>query len=67
MLLPASAMANFAFAYGGLDDGLERRSLGWAALFGLMLLGIGLDDRPTYEPIGRSTLARAVEHSDRTR
>ena len=66
MVLPASSIATFTAAYGGIDTNLERRSLGWAILFGLMLLAIGLDDRPTYEPIGRSTLARAVEHSDRT-
>ena len=64
LLPPASVPALFA-AYGGIDADLERRALGWAVLFGLMLLAIGLDStpesgHPTYEPIGRATLARAV-------
>jgi hypothetical protein len=66
MLLPRSTDATFVDAYGGVDRGTEARSLGWAVLFGLMLLSIGLDNRPdaahpTYEPIGRSTLVRAIE------
>lgn len=47
-------------AYGGADDALWARARGWAVLFGLMLLAIGLDDKPTYEPVGRRTLARAL-------
>lgn len=67
MLLPPSADATFERAYGGVDAEMGARSLGWAVLFGLMLLSIGLDTRPvsghpTYEPIGRATLARAIEH-----
>jgi hypothetical protein len=41
-------------------------SFGWAilfGLFGLMLLGIGLRDRPTYETVGRSTLDKVIRHS----
>lgn len=60
MVLPLSAMAVFASSYGGIDDALEMRSLGWAVLFGLMLLGIGLDDRPPYETVGRRALARVI-------
>jgi aminoglycoside phosphotransferase (APT) family kinase protein len=66
MLLPSSADAAFERAYGGIDADTSTRSLGWAVLFGLMLLSIGMDPRPIsghpmYEPIGRSTLARAIE------
>ena len=61
MLLPAPALTAFADAYGRIDADLERRALGWAVLFAVMLLAIGLDDRPTYEGIGRATLAKAVE------
>ena len=66
MLLPRSADAIFVRSYGGVGPDLEARCLGWAVLFGLMLLSIGLDGRPTsghptYAPIGRSTLARAIE------
>jgi hypothetical protein len=69
MLLPRSSDAIFADAYGEVGLDLEARSRGWALLFGLMLLSIGLDGRPglghpTYAPIGRSTLARAIERQD---
>jgi aminoglycoside phosphotransferase (APT) family kinase protein len=64
MLLPIPAMDVFSAAYGGVDGALEARSLGWAALFALMLLEIGLRDRPSYEAVGRSTLAKVIERSD---
>jgi aminoglycoside phosphotransferase (APT) family kinase protein len=63
MLLPAQAMAVFNAAYGGVDDGLEQRSLAWAVLFALMLLEIGLGNRPAYETVGRLTLARSIARS----
>jgi len=66
MLLPAWAMPDFTESYGEIDTDLEARALGWSILFGLMLLAIGLDDRPTYEPIGRRALNHAVSHGDRT-
>lgn len=63
MLLPTSAIEGFRTAYGGLDADLERRSVGWAVLFALLLLEVGLEDRPTYERVGRSTLTRLAEAS----
>ncbi len=66
MLLPASAMTGFRSAYGGVDDRLERRSHAWAVLFALMLLEIGLNNRPDYETVGRLTLARATSSSEGT-
>ena len=67
MLLPAPAIPVFSAAYGGLTADLEHRALGWAALFGLMLLEIGLRDRPTYETVGRTTLAKVIARSDGAR
>lgn len=63
MLLPTSVLSDFTRAYGGIGPDLEVRALGWSILFGLMLLAIGLDDRPTYEPIGRRALDHAITHS----
>jgi len=63
MLLPISSMPSFIDAYGGLDTDLEHRSLGWAVLFGLFQLAMGLHDKPTYAAIGRSTLAKAIEQA----
>jgi len=67
MLIPPSASPSFARAYGAIDDHLEARALGWAALFGVMLVTIGLDDRPTYEPVGRRTLDHAIVQSRATK
>lgn len=64
MLLPAPAIEAFTDAYGPVDGDLEQRSLGWAALFGVILLEIGLRDRPTYATVGRATLAKAILRSD---
>jgi aminoglycoside phosphotransferase (APT) family kinase protein len=67
MLLPTPSLAVFLHTYGPVDDALVARARGWAVLFGLMLLGIGLADRPTYEPVARATLARATAtHPDPT-
>ena len=60
MLLPTSAQTTFRKAYGGVQPDLERRSRGWALLFALMLLAVGLDDRPSYEEVARSTLRRTL-------
>jgi aminoglycoside phosphotransferase (APT) family kinase protein len=60
MLLPTGALPTFLRAYDRADAALIARARGWAVVFGLMVLGIGLHDKPTYEPIGRATLIRAV-------
>lgn len=56
--LPEAAMARFWAAYGRVDPGTVVRSLGWAVLFGLMLLEIGLEGRPSYAEVGRAALDR---------
>lgn len=61
MLLPRTAIPEFERVYHRDDRALRARAHGWSVLFGTMLLGIGLDDRPTYEPIGRRTLATVVD------
>lgn len=58
MSIPDSGLPAFGAAYGPIDAHLARRARGWAALFGLMLLEIGLGGRPTYAEVGRSTLDR---------
>ena len=47
-------------AYRLSDPGLLRRAGGWAALFALMLLELGLDGRKTYEVVGRAGLTRLL-------
>ena len=65
MLLPDGARGEFWRAYPRLDAALVARSTGWAVLLGLMLLEIGLGGRPTYERVGRLTLARVVDAASR--
>jgi aminoglycoside phosphotransferase (APT) family kinase protein len=60
MLLPLPAFGAFSSAYGRVDADLVRRSQGWAVALALMLLDIGLEGRPTYERVARSTLARVI-------
>jgi aminoglycoside phosphotransferase (APT) family kinase protein len=60
MLLPTAAIPAFFDAYGAeaASPGLSYRSAGWAALLALMLLEIGLDDKPTYAVVARATIRR---------
>ena len=58
LTVPPEGMDRFWSVYGPLDPALEARSFGWAVLFGLMLLEIGLEGRPTYAEVGRETLDR---------
>lgn len=60
MLLPEEGHAAFWAEYGPPDEGTLGRSRAWAVLFALMLLEMGLDDRPTYVTVARATLGRAV-------
>lgn len=60
MVLPLRAAPTFWEAYGAWEEHLARRSLGWALLFGLMLMEIGIDGPPSYCRVGRSTLDRAI-------
>ena len=60
MLLPITSLAAFVHAYGSVDRALISRARGWAVLFGLVLLDIGLVDKPSYEPVARATLDRVT-------
>lgn len=59
MLLPSGGAPAFRAAYP-VDDALLARAAGWAALLGLMLLGIGLAGRPTYAERARQILRRVA-------
>lgn len=61
MTVPVDARPHFWAAYGPPDDDLVRRSHGWSVLFGLMLLEIGLEDRPTYATVGRAILRQMAD------
>lgn len=48
-------------AYGGLSAATVLRAMGWAALFGVMLLDSGLVDNPRNAAIGARTLRHLAE------
>lgn len=58
LLLPEAALPVLVDAYGGVDGATWARARGWAVLFGLMLLTIGLEGSATYEAVARSALDR---------
>lgn len=45
-------------AYGPTPDGTWERAKGWAALFAVMLLDVGIVDDPRFKTMGRTTLER---------
>ena len=47
-------------AYGHVSEPTLRRAMGWAVLFGVVLLDTGLADHPGHEAIGRRILAHLV-------
>jgi aminoglycoside phosphotransferase (APT) family kinase protein len=59
LALPLESIENYLRAYGDVDDATLRRTLGWAAHFGLMFILLGESDESTYGPIG----LRAVENA----
>jgi aminoglycoside phosphotransferase (APT) family kinase protein len=60
LLLPPDGVGPFAAAYGAFDPALAQRALGWAGLFGLMLLELGTHGRPTYARMARAALDRVL-------
>lgn len=62
LLLPANGLEALKVEYPGVDDHLLRRSLAWGALFGLMLLELAQQDRPSYEEMARVGLERVLAH-----
>ena len=47
--------------YGGISKAMWLRSLGWAILFGVMLLETGMTDTPKFIAVGENTLRRVCE------
>ena len=60
-LLPSGSWLAFAAAYGPVTDDLLRRARGWAVLFGLLEIGIGLEDPPSYLAMGMRTIERVID------
>ena len=62
MLLPSVASRASAIAeYGSIASANWCRAIGWAVLFGVLLLETGLADNPRHAKIGELTLRRIAE------
>lgn len=58
MLLPTKATRDSALLQYGADAATVKRAIGWAVLFGAVLLDSGLVDNPRHAAIGKTTLER---------
>ncbi len=56
MLLPEESIPLALHTYGNDDAALIARSLGWAALFGLFFVELGLEGRESYMNVGTRTM-----------
>ena len=58
MLFDAPIRERALAAYGPVDDHMRARAMGWAILFGAMLLDTGLVDHPRHAAVGAAILRR---------
>ena len=59
LTLPFAHLDTFFSTYGPVDEPTRWRSIGWAVLFGLMMVSLGLTERASYLEVGRRALANA--------
>lgn len=62
MLLQPDLLPRFLDAYGDCNESLIRRSMGWAALFAVMFVSLGLRGRSSNVDVGRRTLESIVRY-----
>jgi aminoglycoside phosphotransferase (APT) family kinase protein len=60
LTLPYGELATFFDAYGTDDDATLARTIGWAVLFGTMMVGLGRTSRPRYMRVGQRALDNAA-------
>jgi hypothetical protein len=60
MSLPYQSLEQFFDEYGTVEFATRQRMLGWAVHFGLMFTLLGVNDEPTYLPIGHRALDNAL-------
>lgn len=60
MSLPFRALEEFFATYQLTDTATLQRAIGWAVLFGVMMVSLGLENRSSYLRVGRRTLANAT-------
>lgn len=62
MLFDESTRERSLGAYGQVDDAMRARALGWAILFGVVLLDTGLIDHPRHAEVGAAILRRIARN-----
>lgn len=65
MSLPFSTLDEFFAAYGPADEAMLARTIGWATLFGVLMVSLGRSGRPSYGTVGRLALANATDLVER--
>jgi aminoglycoside phosphotransferase (APT) family kinase protein len=60
MSLPFHALDDFFGAYRFADSNTLQRTVGWALLFGVFMVALGVKGRPSYLRVGQRTLVNAV-------
>jgi aminoglycoside phosphotransferase (APT) family kinase protein len=63
LTLPYDMLASFFDAYGAADDATLVRTIGWAILFGTIMVGLGRTSRPRYLRVGERALDNATRLS----
>ena len=61
MSLPFRALDDFFGAYRFVDSATLQRTIGWAVLFGVFMVSLGVESRPTYLRVGQRTLTNATQ------
>ncbi|HVA52041.1 MAG TPA: aminoglycoside phosphotransferase family protein [Acidimicrobiales bacterium] len=59
--LPFDALDDFFGEYGFIDEATLRRTIGWALLFGVFMVSLGIEGRPTYRRVGELALKNATQ------
>jgi aminoglycoside phosphotransferase (APT) family kinase protein len=60
LTLPGPALEAFFDAYEPIDDPTQRRMIGWATYFGVMMISLGIGGRASYLAVGERGLANAA-------
>ncbi|MDE0421818.1 MAG: aminoglycoside phosphotransferase family protein [Gammaproteobacteria bacterium] len=63
MLFDAPTRERALAAYGPVDDHMRARAMGWAILFGVLLLDTGLMDHPRHAAVGAAILRRLAQNN----
>jgi aminoglycoside phosphotransferase (APT) family kinase protein len=64
LTLPYDALETFFATYGVDDEATLARTIGWAVIFGTLMVGLGRVSRPRYMKVGQRALENAARLSE---